>query len=160
MDAVAIGPERDVRQDVAFGLRQLVDVAERALSPGVNDPTTAVQALDQVHDILRRLVRRRFPSPSRLDAQGGLRLVLPRPDWAAIVRLALDEIRHSGEGAIQVARRLRFLLEDLLQVAPDFRRPELQRQLSLLEASVERGFSDGREAAMAHEASAQGHGPH
>jgi uncharacterized membrane protein len=158
--SLRIGPERTLQQDTAFGIRQLVDIAERALSPGINDPTTAVQAIDQVHDLLRRMVGRRFPSPARKDEEGTLRLICPRPDWNAYVRLAVDEVRRYGEGSLQIARRLRFLLEDLLRVAPAFRREELERQLSLLEASVERAFPDEREAAMAHRANPQGHGPH
>jgi uncharacterized membrane protein len=89
-----------------------------------------------------------------------LRLICPRPDWSAYVRLAVDEVRRYGEGSFQIVQRLRFLLEDLLRVAPTFRREELERQLSLLEASVERAFTDEREARMAHRANPQGHGPH
>ncbi|WP_375765911.1 DUF2254 domain-containing protein [Archangium gephyra] len=158
--ALGVGPERTLQQDTAFGFRQLVDIAERALSPGINDPTTAVQAIDQLHALLRRMVLRRFPSASREDEDGTPRLVCPRPDWDSYVRLAVDEIREYGEGSLQVARRLRFLLEDLLRVAPVFRRDELERQLALLGASVERAFPDAREAAMAHRANPQGHGPH
>jgi uncharacterized membrane protein len=148
-----------MQQDTAFGFRQLVDIAERALSPGINDPTTAVQALDQLHDLLRRLAHRRFPAPTRKDEGGTVRLICPRPDWDAYVRLAVDEVREYGEGSLQVARRLRFLLEDLLRMAPAFRRAELVRQLVLLDASVGRGFPDPREATMARSASPQGHGP-
>jgi uncharacterized membrane protein len=157
--ALSFGPERTLQQDTAFGFRQLVDIAERALSPGINDPTTAVQAIDQLHDLLRRMVRRRFPSASRRDETGAPRLICPRPDWGSYVRLALDEIRQYGRGSIQVTRRLRFLLEDLLRVAPAFRRGELEQQLALLEASVEHAFATPREAAMAVRASPQGHGP-
>lgn len=160
LDALSIGPERTLQQDTAFGFRQLVDIAERALSPGINDPTTAVQALDQLHDLLRRMVCRRFPTPAREDEDGTLRLICPRPDWNSYVRLAVDEVREYGEGSIQVARRLRFMLEDLLRVAPAFRREELERQLMLLDASVERAFSDGQETTTAHRANPQGHGPH
>ncbi|QRK04763.1 DUF2254 domain-containing protein [Archangium violaceum] len=160
LESLNIGPERTLQQDTAFGFRQLVDIAERALSPGTNDPTTAIQAIDQLHDLLRRLVGRRFPSAARKDEEGTLRLICPRPDWSSYVRLAVDEVRKYGEGSFQVAQRLRFLLEDLLRVAPIFRRDELERQLSLLEASVERAFPDEREAAMAHRANPQGHGPH
>ncbi|MBZ4420931.1 DUF2254 domain-containing protein [Myxococcus sp. RHSTA-1-4] len=159
-ERVGIDRERTLRQDAAFGFRQLVDIAERALSPGINDPTTAVQVIDQLHDLLRCMSRRRFPTPLRKDEDGALRLICPRPDWDAYVRLAVDEIREYGEGSIQIAGRLRFLLEDLLRVAPAFRRGELVRQLSLLEASVERAFEDGREAMRAEHANPQGHGPH
>ncbi|GHG63173.1 DUF2254 domain-containing protein [Comamonas sp. JC664] len=160
LGAVEFGRERTLQQDTAFGFRQLVDVAERALSAGINDPSTAVQAIDPLHDLLRRLVLRRFPSPHRLDEHGALRLVCPRPGFDDYVRLSLDEIREYGEGSIQVARRLRFLLEDLLRVAPDFRRGELLRQRALLDANVSRGFEDDRVAAEARREGPQGHGPH
>ncbi|WP_224240162.1 DUF2254 domain-containing protein [Hyalangium gracile] len=159
LGALSFGAERTLQQDTAFGFRQLVDIAERALSPGINDPTTAVQAIDQLHDLLRRMVRRRFPSAARRDETGALRVICPRPDWDSYVRLALDEVRRYGEGSIQITRRLRFLLEDLLRVAPALRRGELERQLELLEASVERSFATSREAALAMRASPQGHGP-
>jgi uncharacterized membrane protein len=157
--ALTLGPERTLEQDTAFGFRQLVDIAERALSPGINDPTTAVQAIDQLHDLLRRMVRRRFPAEAREDEDGTPRLICPRPDWGSYVQLAVEEVRRFGKDSIQVARRLRFMLEDLLRVAPEFRRGELERQLSLLEASVERSFEDSREAARASRASPQGSGP-
>jgi uncharacterized membrane protein len=158
--AVSIGMERTAQQDTAFGFRQLVDVAERALSPGINDPTTAVQAIDQLHDLLRSMVHRRFPTSSRKDKDGVLRLICPRPDWNSYVRLAVDEVRDFGGGSIQIARRLRFLLEDLLAVAPEFRRGELRRQLLLLDARIDRSFEDAGEARMAQLPSPQGHGPH
>ncbi|MGE6763066.1 DUF2254 domain-containing protein [Corallococcus interemptor] len=158
-DAVGTGPERTLQQDTAFGFRQLVDVAERALSAGINDPTTAVQAIDPIHDLLRRMVHRRFPSPSRQDDTGELRLLCPRPDWDTYVRLAVDEVRLFGAGDLQVARRLRFLVQDLLSVAPPFRRDELERQLRLLDASIDRSFQDASDAAMARRPSPQGHGP-
>ncbi|HLM48433.1 MAG TPA: DUF2254 domain-containing protein [Myxococcaceae bacterium] len=155
---VVVGVERSPYQDPAFGFRQLVDVAERALSPGLNDPTTAVQALDQLHDLLRSLSTRAIPAPSHMDASGRLRLILPRPDWDAFVRLGLDEIREYGEGSIQISRRLRAILEDLLSVAPSARRTVLQEQLALLEASAHRGFHSENERRRARLASTQGQG--
>jgi uncharacterized membrane protein len=156
---VVVGEERTPHQDPAFGFRQLVDVAERALSPAINDPTTAVQALDQLHDLLRALATRPFPDPIRVDSSGRLRLILPRPDWEGFVRLGLDEIREYGEGSIQVARRLRALLLDLISVAPEDRRAVLQEQLTLLDASTRRGFHTKAERQSARSASTQGQAP-
>lgn len=155
-DNVVVGQERTPQQDPAFGFRQLVDVAERALSPGVNDPTTAVQALDQIHDLLRTLAKRVIPALTRLDSSGRLRLILPRPDWETLVRLGLDEIREYGEGSIQVARRLRAVLEDLLSAAPEPRRAVLQEQLDLLDAATRRGFHTKTEQHSARVPSTQG----
>jgi uncharacterized membrane protein len=139
---VHLGRERTMEQDVPFGFRQLVDIAERALSPAVVDPTTAVQVIDQLHDLLRRLATRPFPSGGRRDAAGVLRVVLRSPTWESYVALAVDEIRHYGAGSIQVARRLRAMVEDVLAVAPTDRRPPLEQQIRLLDAMVERSFPD------------------
>lgn len=157
-DALTIQAERTPHQDPMFGFRQLVDIAERALSPGINDPSTAVQALDEIHDLLRRLVTRGFPSPVRIDREGTPRLVLPRPGWDAYVHLALDEIRQYGAGSIQIARRLRALLDDCLAVAPPDRRPPLEEQRALLDRTVTREQPDPRERAIARQPSMQGHG--
>lgn len=117
---VRTGRERTMEQDVAFGLRQLVDVAERALSPGVNDPTTAVQALDQIHDLLRRLVSRPLDDGSRRDNDDVLRLLTRAPTCADYLHLGLSEIAQYGNEADQVQRKLRELRADLLTAA----RPE------------------------------------
>jgi uncharacterized membrane protein len=156
---VEIGPERTMTQDAAFGFRQLVDVAERALSPGVNDPTTAVQALDQLHDLLRRLATRQIPSPVRIDEDGDVLLYLPRPGWADYVALALDEIRQYGVGSIQVVRRLRYLLLDLEAVAPAFRKAPISRQLRLLDAALPGSFTLHEDRQSASQPSASGQGP-
>jgi uncharacterized membrane protein len=148
--AIAIGQERTLEGDVAFGFRQLVDIAVRALSPGINDPTTAVQALDRIHDLLRRLVRRRFPAEAETGRGGSL--IVPRPTWRDFVRLALDEIRIAGEGQLQVARRLDAVIADLLEAAPVERMSPLLAQRAALEASVARAFPDAHDRAYVHEA--------
>lgn len=149
LQCVGLARERTMHQDPAFGFRQIVDIAERALSPGVNDPTTAVQAVDELHDLLRRLADRRFPSEARLDDDGALRVVAPRYGWGDYVGLAFDEIRHYGRGSIQVARRMRGAIDDLLAVAPEHRRGPLDRQLRLLEESTRRDFPDEEDSRRA-----------
>lgn len=134
--SVAIGRERSVHQDPAFGFRGIVDIAERALSPGINDPSTAVQALDELHDLLRRLATRRFPDPIRVDEEGRPRIVVRRPDFDGYVQLALEEIRCYGAGSVQVVRRMRSLIDDLLPLAPPSRRGELRRQQRALDAAA------------------------
>ena len=157
--AIQIGGERTMTQDVAFGLRQIVDIAERALSMGTNDPTTAVQALDELHDLLRRLARREFPSPIRLADDGSPLLRLPRPDWPDYVALALDEIRQYGAGSIQIARRLRYLLLDLKAVVPAHRQGPLDRQIRLLDAAIAARYDLSEDRASAAEPSPSGMGP-
>lgn len=128
---VELSRERNARQDVAFGLRQLVDIAERALSPGVNDPSTAVQCLDQIHDLLRRLVRRPYPPCGHQDDDGVVRVVVPMPSWEAHVALAVDELRVWGSGSLQVRGRMKAMFDDLLSVAQGNRRRPLVERLPL-----------------------------
>ncbi len=134
-DSVALGPERTLNQDVAYGFRMLVDIAERCLSDAF-DPTTAVQAIDRLHDCLRQLARRPFPSGEYRDEAGTVRLYVSHITWEGYVRLAFDEIRQTGANSAQITRRLKAALEDLLTVAPADRRAPLERQLELLDAAV------------------------
>jgi uncharacterized membrane protein len=139
---MATANERTFSQDPAFGLRQLTDIAARALSPGTNDPTTAVQALDQLHDALLRLGGRQLPSGVLRGSGDRVRVLLPVPSWEDYLGLSLDEIRIYGEGSLQVSRRLRTLLEDLRDRLPAARHPPIATQLRLLDRSVEAGFGD------------------
>lgn len=115
--AVRQARERSFGQDVAFGFRQLVDIADRALSPGINDPTTAVQALDEMHDLLRRLATRPLRSGIHTDDDDVVRLVLPPERLADYLALALDEVDYHGSDAKQVQDKLDRLLDDLCAAA-------------------------------------------
>lgn len=154
--AISVGPERSMRQDVGFGLRQLVDIADRALSPGINDPTTAVQVLDAIEDILQRLIVRSFPSEVRTDESGRSRVFAPAPSWDQLLSLALDEIRISGAGSLQIARRMKALLDGLEAVAPPSRKGAVLTQMERLRESVTRGFDHERDRAQAGLPSRQG----
>ena len=126
-DGFVLETQRTMRQDVGFGVRQLVDIAERALSPGINDPTTAVQSLDELHRILRLLVTRRTYSRYVSDAEGEARLVV-RPQLVSdLVDLATEEIAHYGRDSVQVPRRLAAMAEDLAAVALPDHQPALAR---------------------------------
>jgi uncharacterized membrane protein len=114
-----------MQQDAAFGIRQLVDIALRALSPGINDPTTAVQALDRIEWILRRLAVRRFPSGVMRDEDGIPRVWVTWPSWSAHLQLATEEIARSATGHPVVARRLRSMLQAVAEVGPPQRRQEV-----------------------------------
>jgi uncharacterized membrane protein len=135
MKTVALGPERTLNQDVAYGFRMLVDVAVRSLSDAF-DPTTAVQAIDRLHDCLRQLARRPFPSGEYRDEHGTVRLRVAHITWDGYVRLAFDEIRQVGSSSAQATRRVRAALEDLLTVVPPERRAPLERQLALLDGAI------------------------
>jgi len=130
--AIHLGNERSLDEDVGFGLRQLVDIAERALSPGINDPTTAVQVIDQLHDLLRRLASRALPPRQAVTDDGRLALDVPQPAFADYLTLAVDEIAHWGADAERVRRRLRVMLDDLYDTALPQHRPALAQALSSL----------------------------
>jgi uncharacterized membrane protein len=130
--AVLFNQERSIDQDAAFGFRQMVDIASRALSPGVNDPTTAVQSLDQIFAALLKLGRRTFPSEVRLDDEGTPRLFLPRHNWEYFVRLGLDEITEYGRGSSQVRQRLHQVFDELESTLPSERSQAIREQREVL----------------------------
>jgi uncharacterized membrane protein len=157
--SIVVGPERTLNQDVAYGIRLLVDIAERSLSAGpFEDPTTAVQAIDRLHDILRQIVRRPLHSGEYTDAEGTVRVLVPTMRWEGFVQVAFDEIRQAGASSPQVSRRLKAALDDLLSVAPPERRHALERQLALLGelASVAAYSAADREGAMVSDAAGIG----
>src|SRR4029079_7445991 len=123
-DLVVLSLERTLEQDVAYGLRLLVDIAERSLSESpFQDPTTAVQAIDRLHDCLRQLARRPFPDGIHRDADGARRLLVRTMDWEDYVHLAFDEVRMVGAGSPQVVRRLVAALQDLARLSAERRLP-------------------------------------
>jgi len=136
-DQIVLGLERTLGQDASYGLRMLVDMAERSLSDSpFLDPTTAVQAIDRLHDCLRQLARRPFPDGKYRDEYGDVRLIIRVMDWDAYVHLAFDEIREAGAGTPQVARRLRASLLDLCEYAPANRRAVLDDQMDMLDQAI------------------------
>ena len=137
---LVLGDERTIDNDPAFAIRMLVDVAIKALSPAVNDPTTAVQTLDRIEDLLRYAAAKHLSVGTVSDDRGTIRLVYPTPTWEDLVELALTEIRAFGAGQYQIARRLRALLDALLADVPERRRPAVLGQLALLDDAVTTGF--------------------
>jgi uncharacterized membrane protein len=133
---ISLDTERSFNQDLAYGPRLLVDICVRSLAEPF-DPTTAVQAIDRLHDFLRHLVHRKFPSGEYRDQAGTVRLAIKTLSWDDYVRLSFEEIRSGAAASVQVTRRLRACFEDLLQCAPEARRPPLERQLRLLDAEIE-----------------------
>jgi uncharacterized membrane protein len=157
-DMMALGAERTFEQDPKYAIRILVDVAIKALSPAINDPTTAVQALDQIEDLLLRLGRCDLDVGRRYDSEGNLRLEMPVPSWDDLVVLALDEIRYCGATSVQVMRRTRALLLDLTeQVLPE-RRAALQAYLVRVNKGIRRDFADDDDQRDALERDRQGLG--
>ena len=154
---VVLGMERTLDQDVAYGFRLLVDMAERSLSDSRwQDPTTAVQAIDRLHDCLRQLARRPIPEGTFRDSDGEPRLIQKVMSWEAYVHLALDEIRLAGAGSPQVARRLRSALLDLRSIAPEDRRVVLDEQLDLLSEGTAEALLAEADVLLAQTADAGG----
>lgn len=146
---VAIGAERTMEQDPRFAFRIMVDIASKAMSPAVNDPTTCVLALDQIHQLLMEVGQRRLDDGEARDAQGQLRLCFGTPDWVDFVKLAVTEVRQFGASSIQVARRLHAMIEHLIRVLPEARRAALQVELSLLQRANQRNFPDEEDRDLA-----------
>lgn len=128
-----LGTQRTPAQDVEFSVNQLVEIAVRALSPGVNDPFTAITCVDRLGSALCRLARRELPSPCRRDERGRLRLVAPSISFVGIADGALDQIRQAARTSAAVTIRL---LDTIAVVAVFIRRAEdrvaLHRQAEMI----------------------------
>lgn len=136
-DAFVLGNRRTATQDVEFSLLQLVEIAVRALSPGINDPFTAIACVDRLGSALCRLARSDMPSPLRFDSQGRLRLVAQGITFAEIVATAFDQIRQSARSNPALAIRM---LDVIAQIACHVQRAQdaacLQRQAGMIVAGA------------------------
>ncbi len=139
---VLLGPERVHTEDLAYGFRKLVDIAVRSIAQPFNDPTTTVQALHRLHDLLRLIATRPLRCGEHRDEDGVVRLIERTVSWNGYVRLAFDEIRLAGASEPQVTRKMCAALADLKSVAPPDRQEPLDRQLRLLSAAVRRAHDD------------------
>jgi uncharacterized membrane protein len=142
---IETGGERTFEQDPKYAIRLLVDIAIRALSPAVNDPTTAVQALDQIEGLLLRLGSSNLDAGKFIDEDGKLRLVVPFPAWEDFLLLAFGEIRSYGSSSVQVMRRMNALLSDLMSSVPEEHRPSLSHWQQRLQTTIKRSFADDEE---------------
>lgn len=157
-ETVALGSERTMEQDPMFSFRILVDIALKALSPAINDPTTAVLAIDQVHRLLRFVGQRRLHDDTVHDSAGRPRLILRTPNWADFVHVSCCEIRACGANNVQIARRMRAMLENLIHSLPEPRHAVLLEQLELLDRAVVDQFPYAEDRALARIADSQGLG--
>jgi len=156
--SVIFGAERTLEQDPLFAFRILVDIAIKALSPAINDPTTGVLAIDQLQRLLRRAGRRDLRTNYVLGHDGTVRLILRTPNWENFVHLTFTEIRFYGASNIQIARRLRASILDLMSALPADRHPALRRELNLLDEIVEKSYVYPEDLALARIADSQGLG--
>lgn len=136
LSSLVVSDERTIEQDPAFALRIMVDTAIRALSPAVNDPTTAVQALDAIGDLVRELAARDLSSSVARGPDGRVRVVWPTPTWDGLLDLAFSEIRAYGASSVQVCRRLRAQLLDLKGATNPVRHAAIDARLAQLDAAT------------------------
>lgn len=155
---IAVGPERTTEQDPLFAFRIIVDIASKALSPAINDPTTAVMSLDQIHHLLRLIGSRHLDTGHLFDSAGHLRLMYRTPDWPDFVRIAVTEIRHFGHESIQIVRRLSALLEDLIGTLPENRAKVLRDELRWIQSAASQFFVAPNDQLLASAGDSQGLG--
>ena len=148
---IHVADERTIEQDPAFAMRIVVDTAIRALSPAINDPTTAVHALDVLEMLVRELAGYDLDGSLARDEAGQVRLVWRSPRWDDLLDLAFEEIREYGASSVQIARRMRAVLEDLLASTPDVRHAAINAHLRRLDTTLRSAFPEGspeRETAL------------
>ncbi len=147
-DAVSTGAERTAAEDVAFGLRQLTDVANKALSPGVNDPTTAVHTLGHTASLLCELADYDLGPTLLRDDDGVVRVVLRVPTFAELVEIGIGQPRRYGASDPDVLTRIATLLRDLAwRVHPD-QRGVVRVQISRLRRAIEVSAPDPDKAVV------------
>ena len=157
--AIHLNWERTFEQDPKYPIRLLVDTAIMALSPAVNDPTTAVQAIDQIEDLMHRILRSEIDVGYAADENRRAARKLSMPTWDDFLALAFTEIRHCGAGSVQVVRRLRAALLSLAAAATDDEQAEsVRNMLALLDRTIERQNYDPEDRALVMREDRQGIG--
>jgi uncharacterized membrane protein len=155
---VALGEERTIEQDPSFAIRVMVDIATRALSPAVNDPTTAVQVLDHLGETLRMIGTTPNLADTASRAPISTGVIVPVRTWPDILLLAVTEIREYGGGSIQVVRRLHALLDELRELVLPENRAAVDEELRRLDATIAERFGDTADLDMARTRDSQGVG--
>lgn len=137
LSAVEVRTDRELQQDLAFGFRQLLDIADRALSPGINDPATAAQSVQEMHRLLRYLVTVIEPSPYIADDAGQVRVVHQPQRIADILEGTLSEVHFYGADSAMIPGLLTAMVDDLESAAAETHLPALQRSRELLNGNGE-----------------------
>lgn len=135
--ALSLGSERTLQSDIAFGFQQLSDIAVKALSPGINDPTTAMICIDRLGEALVTLACRGKPDEVRRSDDGSVRVVMQGPPFSRLVGVAFDQIRHFGAGNPEVAAHLLSSLARCAKLVPSPHRDPLVRQARLVLAATQ-----------------------
>jgi uncharacterized membrane protein len=157
-EQVAFGTERTMEQDPMFSFRILVDIAAKALSRAINDPTTAVLAIDQLHRLLRLVGLRDLRAEEIADESGEVRLIVRTPNWEDFVHIVFREIRLFGAGNLQIPRRLSAMIENLVQSLPEHRHAALRTELELLDRAIAEQYRFEEDIALARMPDPQGMG--
>jgi uncharacterized membrane protein len=151
LSLVEIGRQRTLDSDVGYGIRQIVDVALKALSPGINDTTTAIMCIDYLTAILVQVSGRRMP-PARHGDGAGLLLLPRRPTWDQLVSLAFDEVREAGSDKVVIANRLLWALEAVSEATrAEERRPVLRAQAAAVREAIGRTVPSPNDRRMLEE---------
>jgi uncharacterized membrane protein len=156
---IALGDERTIQQDPALAIRIMVDVAIRALSPAVNDPTTAVQVIDYLGETLRQIGSSEIVAA--VEARSGstpARIVMRGRGWDDYMALGVTEIRQFGVPSIQVMRRLRAMLEELHEAVLPQHRAAVEGELARLDETVAEHWRTSVDLDRASAAGGQGIG--
>ena len=147
---VSLGAQRSIEQDAAFGIRQLVDVGLKAISPGINDPTSATDCIVRLGQILVASGRRHHPRRVFADDDGTVRLVVPHDDWDDLVRLAFDQLCQYGAASPDVLIALASTLQTIATAVPARRHAALRQQIDLIrESAAEVVVESDRQRVMA-----------
>ena len=158
LSLIALGSERTMEQDPIFSFRIEVDIALKALSPAINDPTTAVLAIDQLHRLLRIVGERSLSDNEITDKNGQLRLIFRTPNWEDFVHITFREVRQCGAGSMQIARRLRSMVINLTHTLPEHRHHALREELELLDRAIAQLHTFPEDLALARIPDSQGLG--
>jgi len=157
--SIRLSTQRSFEQDPKYALRLLVDLAIKALSPAINDPTTAVQAIDQIEDLLRQLGQHELEAGYIRDANGDVRVIFPMPTWEDYLHLSFDEIRQYGASSVQVMRRLRSALSGVAEaIESETRTAAVQAYLKQLDLGILRSPLDEEDRLVARQEDRQGLG--
>lgn len=154
--AFSVGNRRSAVQDVEFTVHQLVEIAVRALSPGINDPFTAISCIDRLGSGLARLSRRELPQSWRSDDDGSLRVLFPVVSFADVADASFDQVRQAARTSAAVTGRLIEMIAAVATVAMrSDDRDALRRHAELVERSASEGLAEAEDRARVAQVSAE-----
>lgn len=131
-EVVSVGEQRSMRHDFGFGIQQLVDIGLRAISPGINDPTTATTCIDRLAEILVAVGRRDLGDGCHRDEAGALRLLMPVPEFGGLVHLAFSQLLHFAADVPSVLEHLALRLATIASAVHAERHGPLREQAELI----------------------------